>query len=240
MKILLIITLVLAALTSAQVEGTPPWSLALSLGGILTSGNTELVQVDGELEVSRVLTGPEFTAGILASASYGRQGGMQFLERYLTLLNLRYEFSDKTYSTADGRWYRNEFIGIRDEFRISVGIGHTVLSSERLLVSTGAGIGMYNRRSTSGERLETPLGYAGVEAELSLSESFFITETAYINTDLKDLGNYYLESHSEVTSSISGNLSLVLGYDVISFTVPPVEGMKATDTTLRLLLRFTM
>lgn len=87
-----------------------PWSASISLGGLFTTGNIELSQIDTELEFSRMLAGPELTATILASVSYGKQSEQFYQEKYLTLLNIRYEFTERMYSSIDGRWFSNEFI----------------------------------------------------------------------------------------------------------------------------------
>lgn len=232
--------LVLVAFASAQEQENSPWSAALSLGGLFTSGNSKLAQVDAELEVSRTLTGPEFTANLLASTSYGRQSGVDFLKRYQMLLNLQYDFTEKLYARADGRWYSNEFIGISNEYRASLGLGYRILDGESFGISADAGAGLYNRENTAGENLETSIGYAGLGVELVLSDSWTITEAAVINADLQDLDNYYLESYFEAVSSISRNLSFVFGYSIIHFTIPPLEGLKQTDETLRLQLRLAV
>lgn len=230
----------LVAIASAQEQESSPWSVELSLGGLFTSGNTELAQVDAELEVSRTLTSPEFTVNLLAATSYGSQSGVNYIERYMTLLNLKYEISEKLYASADGRWYSNEFIGISNEYRTSMGMGYRILHGETFGISVDAGAGLYNRENTAGDRLETSIGYVGLRSQLALSDSWTISEVAFITADLQDLENFYLESYFEAESSILQNLSFVLGYNVVYFTVPPIEGLKETDTTLRLLLRFTL
>jgi len=239
MKTLLVL-FILVTFANAQEQDNSPYSATISLGGLFTTGNTELSQIDTELEVSRVLDGPELTATILASASYGKQSEQIYREKYLTLLNIRYEFTERMYSSIDGRWFSNEFIGISDEYRASAGVGWRILRGGILELSSEAGAGYYHRKNIADDVLETSLGYSALMADLTLSHSWSISETAYILADLNEFDNYYLVSDLEAASSITDNLSFVMGYNLIHFTVPPVPGLKETDTALRLQLRFDL
>lgn len=119
-------------------------------------------------------------------------------------------------------------------------MGWRVSRGEILELSSEAGAGYYRRKNIADDVLETSLGYSALMADLTFSRSWSISETVYILADLNELDNYYLVSDLEATSSITDNLSFVMGYNLTHFTVPPVPGLEETDTALRLQLRFDL
>ncbi|OPL17769.1 MAG: hypothetical protein AVO35_08910 [Candidatus Aegiribacteria sp. MLS_C] len=229
----------LAAVTMALAQDaeTPSWEGFLSVGGLFTSGNTEVCQIDTGLEIGRRLAGQRFRGDLEASASYGSRDGEAYLEKYRSTLTFIFTMTGNNYATAGGYWTRDEFTGIGHEWGITAGLGRKLVRTGSLTVSMEAGAGLLNRENTDGETLETSAGYTGLDFELLPGGSWTLAESFRFTTDFQDSDNYSMESVLEANSSITGSLSLVTGYDVVFHNVPPVEGNEKTDTSLRVQLR---
>lgn len=229
---LAVVTMVLA-----QDPETPSWEGFLSAGGLFTSGNTEVSQIDAGLGLGRQLAGERFRGDLEVAASYGSRDGEAYLEKYRSGLAFLFSMTENNYATAGGYWTRDEFTGISHEWGLTAGLGRKLIRTGSLTVSMEAGAGLLNRENTAGETLETSTGYTGLDFELLPGGSWTLTESFRFTTDFQDSENYSMESVLEASSSITGSLSLVTGYDVVFHNVPPVEGNEKTDTSLRIQLR---
>lgn len=234
---LFIILAAIAASAYAQEGETSSWQGSLSAGGLFTSGNTDVSQLDAGLEVTRLLAGPRFRTDLEVSISFGSQEGVAYREKYLGLLGFTYQLTENNYATASGYWTKDEFTGINREYGASAGLGRRLVHSDVFTASMEAGAGFLSRENTQAERLETSTGYTGLEMALLVSDDWKLTEAFRLTVDFQDSDNYSMESVLEASSSITGELSLVTGYDVTFHNLPPVEGNEKTDTALRLQLR---
>jgi len=226
-----------AAVAALAAEGQ--WEGQASLGGLVTSGNSEVTQLDSGLELARPLL-PYLTADMKASASYGSQEGDTYREKYSAETGLRWDISASSYSRLRGYWTRDELSGISHEYGASVGLGRSILSSSAFQASMEAGAGLLHRESTEDSILETSTGYLSLDLEWGATEVWTITEEATLINDFQDSENYTMESVLEASSSITGNLSFLVGYDITYHNLPPVEGNDKTDTALRLQLRLAI
>lgn len=224
-------------MAAAQDGGDSPWTGAVNLGCLFTSGNTDVKQIDAGLELSRQLMGPTLTAELRATASYGSQNEETYREKYLTVGILRYDLTENNFTMARGYWTKDELSGISHEYGASAGFGRRLLSAGTFQAAIEAGAGYLSRESTEDSTLETSIGYAGLDIEWNATESWTVTESARFTGDLQDSENYSIKSVLEASSSIIGNLSFLMGYDITYNNLPPVEGNKKTDTALRLQLR---
>ncbi len=236
MKLLIILTAIVAA-ASAQEGETSCWEGSLSAGGLFTSGNTDVSQLDTGLELTRFLAGPRFRADLETSISFGSQDGVAYREKYLGVLGFTYQLTENNYATTSGYWTKDEFTGINREYGASAGLGRRLVHTEDFTASMETGAGFLSRENTQAERLETSTGYTGLEMALLVSDNWKLTEAFRLTVDFQDSDNYSMESVLEASSSIMGELSLVTGYDVSFYNLPPVEGNEKTDTALRLQLR---
>jgi putative salt-induced outer membrane protein YdiY len=192
--------------------------------------------MDAGLELSRRLL-PPLTADLRSSASYGSQEDETYREKYLAETGLRWDFSGSSYSRLRAYWTRDELSGISHEYGASAGLGRSLLSTEAFLASMEAGAGLLHRESTADSLLDTYTGYLSVDLEWTPTDIWTLTEEARLTNDFRDSENYTIESVLEAGSSITGNLSLLVGYDITYHHLPPVEGNEKTDTALRLQLR---
>lgn len=208
----------------------------VSLGGLVTSGNSDVKQLDAGLG----LTGnpsSSLETGLTAVASYGSQEGETYLEKYLTQGTLKYGFTASDYAASRVYWTMDEFSGVSSEYGATAGYGRNLFREGEFTASLEVGAGYLSRENTLGEELSTSTWYGGTQMFWSLSDSWQLTEAARFTGDFQDSGNYSMESITEASSSITGNLSFVLGFDMTYYNLPPVEGNERTDTALRVQLR---
>jgi putative salt-induced outer membrane protein len=235
MRIATIVLAAAAALAAAEDGGT--WEGTVSLGGLLTSGNSRVAQLDAGADLARPVAGPDLTADLKASASYGSQDDETYRETYATEAGLRWDFTGHSYSRLRGYWNRDELSGVSHEYGATAGLGRRLLDGPVLSASLEAGAGLLSRESTADSVLKTSTGYIGTDMEWLLTESWTVTGEARLNNDFQNSKNYSLESTLEASSSITGSLSFLVGFDVDYRNLPAVEGGERTDTALRLQLR---
>ena len=214
-------------------------STTLGLGGLFTSGNSSVKQLDAGLEVTGMHQG-KLETGFLLRASYGSQDDAAYLEKYLSEGTLRYSFTDNNYAVSRAYWTRDEFSGVSHEYGATLGYGRRLLSGGALTASLEAGAGYLFRENTMEETLETATWYSGTVWKWQATDSWSLTETARITGDLNDSDNYSITSSTEASSAITGSLSFVTGFDVAYHNVPPVEGNEKTDTSLKLQFRLSI
>lgn len=218
------------------VSGLYAMDAAFSLGGLVTSGNSDVKQLDTGLE----LTGspsPSIETGFSFRASYGSQEGETYLETYLAEAKPDYSFTEKDYAASRIYWTKDEFSGVSSEYGSTIGYGRRLFTDGDFIASLEAGAGYLSRENTLGGELSTSTWYGGTNIAWDLSDSWQITEVARVTGDLQDSENYSVESESAASSSITGNLSFVLGYNITYHSLPPVEGNENTDTALKVQLR---
>lgn len=236
----IVIVLLMTALSFALDGGNSPWGGAISLGSLFTSGNTDVKQIDAGLELSRQLMGPVFVAGLETTASYGSQNDETYREKYLTAGTLRYDITENNFTGSRGYWTKDELAGISNEYGVSAGFGRRFINGESFQIAMDAGAGFLSRENTVDSTLETSIWYTGLDLGWNVTEFWAITGSARFNGDFQDSENYFMESVLEVSSSITGNLSFIMGYDITYYNLPPVAANEKTDTALRLQLRLAI
>lgn len=209
---------------------------AINLGGLMTSGNSDVKQLDAGFG----LTGnpsSSLETGFTATASYGSQDEEAYLEKYLSQGTLKYSFTANDYAASRLYWTRDEFSGVSREYGATAGYGRNLFTQGDFTASLEAGAGYLSRENTLEDELATSTWYGGARMAWTISDSWQLTEIARFTGDFQDSGNYSLENVAEASSSITGNLSFVMGYDITYHNLPPVEGNEKTDTALRVQLR---
>ena len=212
---------------------------SVTLGGLLTSGNSKISQVDAGFEITGT-PATVFETGLVLLASYGKQEETIYRESYFSEGSLKYSITEHNYAAARAYWTRDEISGITHEYGASAGLGRELISGGPFTSTLEAGAGYLSRENTEEVVLETSTWYTGTDLEWQISDSWTITESATFTGDLQDSENYFMGSVLEARSAITGSLSFVMGYDVTYYNIPPVEGNEKTDTALRLQLRFDL
>ncbi len=231
MKVVLI--LALAATAAFAFDST------VSLGGLLTSGNSDVQQLDAGLDVSGNPS-EALETGFVFLTSYGSQNDVAYLEKYFSEGSLKYSLSDKNYAASRAYWFQDEFSGVNYEYGATAGLGRELISAETFTASLEAGGGYLSRENTEEITLETATWYSGAAAEWLATEAWTVTETARITGDFNDSENYFIGSLLEASSAITGSLSFSTGFEITHYNLPPVEGNEKTDTAVRIQLRYDL
>ncbi len=210
---------------------------SVNAGGLVTSGNSDVKQIDVGLELSGHPV-QMLETGLVLTGSYGRQGDSTYREKYFVDGSIKYSFTENNYAAARAYWTQDEVSGISSESGLSAGLGREMISGGPFSATLEAGAGFLKRESTENVILETSTWYSGTDLEWQISDSWTIVESATFTSDLQDSENYYIGSVLEARSAITGSLSFIMGYDVIHYSQPPTPGNEKTDTALRVQLRF--
>ncbi|PIE53597.1 hypothetical protein CSA37_00060 [Candidatus Fermentibacteria bacterium] len=212
---------------------------SVSLGGLFTSGNSDVEQLDAGLQLSGQPT-EVLETGFSFLASYGSKEDDVYIENYLSDATLKYNFSEKNYIASRVYWTKDEFAGISHEFGGTAGYGRELVSAETFTASLEAGGGYMSRENTIEEELSTATWYSGIKANWQATEAWTVTESAIIRGDFDNSENYYVGNLLEASSAITGNLSFITGFQLDYYNLPPVEGNENTDTALRVQLRYSL
>ena len=210
---------------------------SVNAGGLFTSGNSDVKQIDAGLELygQPVLM---LETGLVLIGSYGKQGDETYREKYFAEGSIKYSFTESNFAAARAYWSQDEISGIGSESGLSAGLGRELISGGPFTATLEAGAGILKRESTENVILETSTWYSGIDLEWQISDSWAIVESAIFTGDLQDSENYYIGSVLEARSAITGSLSFITGYDVMHYNQPPTPGNEKTDTALRIQLRF--
>ena len=209
----------------------------VSLGGLLTSGNSELQQLDAGLEITG-MPSEKIETGLVFLTSYGSQSDVSYLEKYFTEASMKYSISSKNYAASRAYWFQDEFSGVNYEYGASAGLGRELITVDDFTASLEVGAGYLSRENTEDMSLETATWYSGLVAEWIATDTWTVSETARITGDFNDSENYYIGSLLEANSAITGSLSFSTGFEVTHYNLPPVAGNEKTDTALRVQLRY--
>jgi len=228
MKTTILILAVMAA-AAWSVEGT------LSLGGLVTSGNSDVMQLDAGIKLAGNPT-HVLETGFSFQSSYGSQDDAVYLEKYLTEGTLKYSITDRNFASARIYWTRDEFSGISHEYGGTAGLGRQLLRNDTFMTALEVGGGYLFRENSAEEELNTGTWYTGLEIEWIATADWTLKETARITGDFNDSRNYYIGSLLEATSAITGNLSFSTSFQVDHYNVPPEAGNEKTDTALKVQL----
>ncbi|MCK5785708.1 MAG: DUF481 domain-containing protein [Candidatus Sabulitectum sp.] len=226
-------------LCSIAVVSAFSMETSVTLGGLLTSGNSRISQTDAGFEISGT-PATAFETGLVLIASYGKQEETTYRESYFSEGSLKYSITEHNYTAARAYWTMDKISGINHEYGASAGLGRELISGGSFTATLEAGAGYLSRENTEDVILETSTWYTGTDLEWQISDSWTAVESAIFTGDLQDSENYYIGSVLEARSAITGSLSFVMGYDVTYYSIPPVEGNENTDTALRLQLRFDL
>lgn len=228
---LVIVLCGLVALSASGIESS------LNLGGLVTTGNSDLRQFDAGFEMTGMPT-VSLKTGLLLIASFGEQNGDTFREKFLTEGTLKYSLPEHNFAAARSYWTKDEISGISSEYGASAGLGRELISGGPFTATLEAGAGYLSRENIVEEILETSTWYSEADLEWLLSDSWTIAEVARITGDFQDSENFYIGNTIEARSAITGSLSFIMGHDVNFYNIPPIEGNEKTDTALKLQLRY--
>lgn len=234
-KALYLFILVLFLITGIFAEEKPAeenkWSGDAGVGFAYARGNTETTN----LSVTLSAKGPLFKSFASATKAYfllSKEKDVTNAESLGLESQIDWQHSERFFS------YFN-MVGLRDRFKNysyrilpSVGAGYKVVMTEKVQLSASAGLSeVFTRYYDSGET-DCYTGITlGNQLTWKISESAELSQTLALNSDISDLGHYFLRFEAGLATAITNGLSVKLtlldNYD----NKPGGEGIKRNDVT---------
>jgi len=213
---------------------TNGWEGEVSLGATFTTGNTDERGAAGKIDL--VKQGLTWRHRLLAEADFQESDGERTRERYGASYQADHRFSPRFYTFGFLGWESDRFAGFHRRFTESAGFGWIAAENPRLRLALEGGPALRQTRLVFDE-LEP-------DADRNLSELSLRGKTSLRWTVVGDLvfteeagfvvgnGNDTLFASSALSTTLIGNLSTRLSFDVKHETDPPDDLVK-TDTVTR-------
>lgn len=207
-----------------EAEEESPWTGAVSLGYLSTSGNTETTSYNTKVNVG--YEQDRWKHAFAAAANGAIESQDTTAEAYKAGWKSEYTFSSHNFLFGTVDWRKDRFSGVDQQITESVGYGRRMIETEKHLLSVGIGVG-YRQADLADGTSES-----GAIARGSIDYNWIFSETAGFDQNIvveSGSDNTYIESISAVRARLVGDLALVFSYTVKHNTDVPV-GSEKTDT----------
>jgi putative salt-induced outer membrane protein len=233
-----IVAIILAALgagravaedTETGLDGRVAFSYAEARG----NADTRAVAGDSTLEY---LTGGRWRYDAKLQFVAREEGETSTEERYEVRLTANYYWTEENYFFGRFDWRKDNFGGVREEWLPSAGYGRVILQTERQELRAELGIGYRFADLADDTREEGAAVSGGLRYKWNISETAEFYQNALVQWSDD---NTYLESETGLRTSIIGNLSARISYQVKHNTDVP-QGLANSDffTTVGLEYKF--
>ena len=209
--------------SEAAAEEESPWSGAISLGYLSTTGNTETTSYNTKLGVSYESDGWKHS---LSAAAHGADESEETTaEAYQAGWKSEYSFTDHDFLFGTVDWRKDRFSGVDQQLTESVGYGRRLIDTENHHLSAGLGVGHRSADLADGTSESGVIGRGSIDYDWTWSETAGFGQNVIVESGSD---NTYIESVSLVRARLLGDLALVLSYTVKHNTDVPV-GSENTD-----------
>ena len=206
------------------------WDGKIELGGFRSTGSTSEFGISSSMAATR--KGLRWTHALIANADYREANGRKSVERILASYSPTYNFDARNFLYGLAQYERDPIVGYTHRYTGSVGIGYTILSSDRVKLSTTLGPSLREVAYVD-DGAETKFG-----ARSSLNFRWALTPTL----SLQQIASAYAESDTQsvtartaldarIVSKLSARLSYNMQYESGSKLVD-----RAFDTTSKVTL----
>lgn len=203
------------------------WSGRAELGGYITTGNTDSKGGSAVLDLTR--EGLQWRHKFRAQADYQENANVATREHYLASYEPNYKIDDRLYIYGAGQYESDRFLGYRDRYSASTGIGYTAIRSSAIRLDLELGPAYRNTSFTD----DTRQGSAAARGTMAFSWRLLP------GLSVKQNGSAYVQRYNSTLSGTTalnakliGPLSAALSYNVQYESTPPT-GSVSTDTTSR-------
>jgi putative salt-induced outer membrane protein len=211
--------------TASLVEG---WKGEVSVGGFLTSGNTDEWGVTGAVAIKRA--GPRWTHEIEARADIKEEDHQRTEQRVAARYTLRRVLGpQRLFAFGRLSFEHDRFSGIDSRFFESVGIGYQLIATKSAKWDVMIGPAFRQSDYSDGSSAQEPALFARTRLEWEISDTLKFAEEA--DAGLAE-GNSTLTSTTSLTSNLYGRLSGRISFRVEHETNPPA-GRENTDSYAR-------
>jgi putative salt-induced outer membrane protein len=219
----LLISGVVFAQGAAPAEEESPWSGALSLGYLATSGNTETTSYNTKFGIG--YEADKWTHGFNASANGADETDTTTAEAYQAGWKSEYSFTEHDFLFGTVDWRKDRFSGVDQQISEAVGYGRRILDTPSHVLSVGLGVGHRQADLADGTSESGVIGRGSIDYNWIFSETAGFDQNIIIESGSD---NTYIESVSAVRARLLGNFSLVLAYTIKQNSDVPV-GSEKTD-----------
>jgi putative salt-induced outer membrane protein len=206
---------------AAEEEG--PWSGALSLGYLATSGNTETTSYSTKFGVG--YAGDKWTHSFDASANGADESETTTAESYQAGWKSEYGITEHDFIFGTVDWRKDRFSGVDQQLSEAISYGRRLLDTPKHALSAGLGIGHRQADLADGT------SESGVIARGNIDYNWTFSETAGFDQNIiveSGSDNTYLESVSAVRARLLGDFALVVSYTIKQNSNVPI-GSEKTD-----------
>jgi len=221
------VTLLMSGLAFAQAEQAAeeegPWSGAVSLGYLSTSGNTETTSYRTKFGVG--YASGDWKHAFAASANGAMESDITTAEAYQAGWKSEYNFTEHDFLFGTVDWRKDLFGGVEQQISETIGYGRRLIDTPKHMLSVGLGAGRRQADLADGTSESGFIGRGSIDYNWIFSETAGFDQNIIVESGSD---NTYIESVSAVRARLLGNFALVLSYTIKQNSDVPV-GSEKTD-----------
>lgn len=206
----------------AAPEG--PWSGALSLGYLSTSGNTETTSYSTKFGIG--YESGDWIHTFNAAANGAAESDETTAESYKAGWKTEYSLNEKDFLFGTVDWRKDRFSGVDQQLSEALGYGRHLIDTPSHQLSAGLGVGHRSADLADGTSESGIVGRGNIDYEWIFSETAGFNQAIVVESGSD---NTYMESVSALRARLLGDFALVLSYTIKRNTDVPV-GSEKTDT----------
>ncbi len=217
---------------SKFVEG---WQGDGSIGGSMSSGNTDEWSVTASLDIER--KGPQWEHNFDLEIALQDSEGERTEDRWSGSYRARRDFAKSPWFVfGKVRYERDRLLGIDDRFTEGAGIGYQLVDNDELDWEVNAGPALRQTRFEDGSSENRLAAFIATDFEWEITDKLTFREKAAV---LRETDNTSLNSTTSITSNIYGRLSGRISFEVDAESSPPA-GSEKLDTHSLLSIVFSL
>lgn len=225
-----------AARQAALIEHAGPldlWRGKATVGGSLTTGNTQDIGLSAALDVTRETKA--WRHKIQLATDYTESAGKTSREHYLAAYEPNFKFSSRGYIYGAAQFESDRFLGYTDRYSASLGAGLSAVRSSTVKLDLELGPAYRKTDFTDATREDSVAARGSLDFGWKLSRGVNLTQTA--SAYVQHI-NSTVSTTTALNAKVIGPLAAQLSYAVQYESMPPV-GRVGTDTTSRAALVYS-
>lgn len=205
----------------------PPFSGRAELSFVATGGNTSTQSLGANLELGYKLD----PWGLVFKGAYVRAkaDGKLTAETSEALVRGFRKLAPPLDVYVQAGTYRNEFAGVDSRFTAEAGLAYRLLPGPEHALAVEAGLGYLSENRVIGDDPSSLTGRAGASYKWAFSKTADLTDDAGFTLLFSDASDWRFRNKLAVTASLTGLLSVKLGWGV-EYVNRPAPGFGKTDT----------
>lgn len=214
---------VVFAQAEEAAEEESPWSGAMSLGYLSTSGNTDTTSYNTKFGVG--YASDKWVHSFDAAAIGADESDSTTAEAYQAGWKSEYNLTEHDFLFGTVDWRKDRFSGVDQQISEAIGYGRRLLNTPKHVLSVGLGVGHRQADLADGT------SESGVIGRGSIDYNWIFSETAGFDQNIiveSGSDNTYVESVSAVRAKLLGDFALVVSYTIKQNSDVPV-GSEKTD-----------